>query len=301
MKLSTWLQEWLNSSVKPLVKTSTYSKYCDISRLHLIPKLGHYEINEITIEVIQSYIATLCETYAPNTVNGIVNVLISALKRAEKIGYIDYHFTDRIQKPKIREKKVECFSKDEQRKIEHYILSSGKTKLFGIILSLYSGVRIGELLALTWNDIDLDEGILYITKSCRDAWQNGEYKKCFDTPKTINSERIIPIPKQIISILKKIKLNNKSNYIVSNSTTGVSIRSYQRSFELLLKKLSIRHRGFHSLRHTFATRALECGMDVRTLAELLGHKNPTITLKRYAHSLFDYKSLMMNKLGKMLD
>ena len=81
---------------------------------------------------------------------------------------------------------------------------------------------------------------------------------------------------------------------------AVSVRSYQRSFELLLKKLHIAHRGFHSLRHTFATRALECGMDVRTLSEILGHKNPTVTLNRYAHSLLEHKAAMMNRLGKLL-
>lgn len=78
------------------------------------------------------------------------------------------------------------------------------------------------------------------------------------------------------------------------------MRSYQRSFEQLLKKLDIRHRGFHSLRHTFATRALECGMDVKTLSEILGHKNPIVTLNRYTHSLLEHKSAMMNRLGKLL-
>ena len=84
------------------------------------------------------------------------------------------------------------------------------------------------------------------------------------------------------------------------SEYGAQVRSYQKTFELLLKRLRIPHKGFHSLRHTFATRALECGMDVKTLSEILGHKNPTITLKRYAHSMMEHKAEMMNRLGKLL-
>ena len=88
--------------------------------------------------------------------------------------------------------------------------------------------------------------------------------------------------------------------VASNSDRLISIRAYQRSFELFLKRLNIPHKGFHSLRHTFATRALECGMDVKTLSEILGHKNANVTLNRYVHSLMEHKREMMNRLGKLL-
>ena len=108
------------------------------------------------------------------------------------------------------------------------------------------------------------------------------------------------MPKQILSLLKGIKKCSECEYIVADGNKPVFVRSYQRTFELLLKKLNIPHKGFHSLRHTFATRAMECGMDVKTLSELLGHKNATITLNRYAHSLLEHKVDMMNRLGKLL-
>ena len=99
-----------------------------------------------------------------------------------------------------------------------------------------------------------------------------------------------------------MKQNSKSGYVVDGNTKdGAEVRSYQRTFERILKKLGIEHKGFHSLRHTFATRALECGMDVKTLSVTLGHKNPTITLKRYAHSMIEHRADMMNKIGKLLD
>ncbi len=108
------------------------------------------------------------------------------------------------------------------------------------------------------------------------------------------------MPKRILAILKEHKKRSKSEYVVSDNGKPIYLRSYQRTFELLLKKLNIPHKGFHALRHTFATRALECGMDVKTLADILGHKNPQITLNRYVHSLMDHKRMMMNKLDKLL-
>ena len=109
-----------------------------------------------------------------------------------------------------------------------------------------------------------------------------------------------PFPKQILPLLKSLKKRSNCEYIIADGDKPVFVRSYQRTFELLLKKLGIAHKGFHSLRHTFATRALECGMDVKTLSELLGHKNATVTLNRYAHSLLEHKTDMMNRLGKLL-
>lgn len=101
-------------------------------------------------------------------------------------------------------------------------------------------------------------------------------------------------------MLKEQKKKSRSTHVVSNDEKSVNIRSYQRTFELLIKKLNIQHRSFHSLRHTFATRALEYGMDVKTLSEILGHKSPTTTLNRYVHSMLEHKKEMMNRLGKML-
>ena len=169
------------------------------------------------------------------------------------------------------------------------------------MLCLYTGLRIGELLSLTWDDIDLQKGIITVSKSCHDSWENGEYVKVIDTPKTDFSERIIPLPKQLLSRLREYKKSSSENYVICGERVhGVQVRSYQKSFELLLKRLKLPHKGFHSLRHTFATRALECGMDIKTLSEILGHKNPTITLKRYAHSMLEHKTEMMNRLGKSL-
>lgn len=123
-----------------------------------------------------------------------------------------------------------------------------------------------------------------------------------DEPKTKSSLKIIPIPKQLIPYLKQIKKSSSSKYIISTRKDDmVSIRSYQRTYMSILKKINIKYRNFHSLRHTFATRALQLGMDVKSLSEILGHKNATITLNRYSHSLLEHKIEMINKLGKNLN
>ena len=137
--------------------------------------------------------------------------------------------------------------------------------MFGILLWLYTWLRVGELLALKWEDIDLQKGILTVSKSCHDGKDKcGHYVRVEDTPKTSSSRRVIPLPRQLLLFVKEAKKKSESEYVVAKGNNPLSVRSYQRSFDLLQKKLKIPHRGFHSLRHTFATRAL--------LSDILGHK-----------------------------
>lgn len=300
MQYNEWLEEWLTTWVKPSVKQRTYERYRDIASRHLAPELGKRKVDNMPAALLQKFVNELSEKYSANTVIGITAVLRSSLTRAKKAGIIARHNADSLIMPKFSEKKVECFSAAEQRKIEYYVFNENKPKLCGIILCLYTGLRVGELLALEWKNVDLQTGRLKVEKSCRDGWNDGKYIKIIDLPKTETSVRVIPLPKQLIHYLKSNKRN--SGYVVcGDNGEEISIRSYQKTFEIVLRELGIPHRGFHALRHTFATRALECGVDVKTLSELLGHKNPNVTLSRYAHSLLEHKCAMMNKIGKFLE
>lgn len=301
MKYKEWLDEWLVSCVKPLVKERTYECYGAMVRTQITPKLGDYVLDELSPSVLQKFTAELTQRYAPNTVKGVIAVVKGSLTRAERTGIVGRQYSGCIQRPRGTEKQVDCFTVAEQKKIERYIFNSGKARLFGIVLCLYTGLRLGELLALEWRDINFEKGILSVTKTCRDKWGGEKYIKQIGSPKTASSVRRIPVPKQILPYLKLLKKQSKSRYVVSGGTgKDVCLRSYQKSFEVVLRNLKIPHKGFHSLRHTFATRALECGMDVKTLSEILGHKSPTVTLNRYVHSLIEHKSAMMNKVGKLL-
>ncbi len=309
MKYQDWLNQWLENYIKPTSKQRTFTRYNEIVSQHIIPQIGMYELSELTPYVIQCFVTNLLNCgnlktgkgLSPNTVNGMITVVQNSLKIAYTLGYISEYTADNIKRPKTQEKKVECFSSGEQKKMEQYIINGSKPKLFGILLCLYTGLRIGELLALEWSDLDFAKGELRVNKTCHDGKdENGVFGRITDTPKTQSSIRTIPIPRQLLPFFRETKRKSHSKYIVSNGEKPISIRSYQRTFSLLQQHLGIPHRGFHSLRHTFATRALECGMDVKTLSEILGHKSPTVTLNRYVHSLMEHKKEMMNKLGKLL-
>ena len=307
MKYKEWLNEWIELYVKPSVKKRTYEQYTQIVQKRLIPMLGDYDLEDLTPIVLQRYVVDLSQHgnarngkgLAPNSVNSIILVLRASLSMAYVLGFASEIASDKVKRPKVTEKTVDSFSIEEQKRIEQAVLRDKRDKMFGIILCLYTGVRIGELLALEWSDIDFVKGELSITKTCYDGKdESGKSSRITGTPKTESSKRIIPIPKQIIPHLREIKKRSTSKYVVGNDSKIITVRSYQRSFELLLKKHKIPHHGFHALRHTFATRAIECGMDVKSLSEILGHKNPTITLNRYVHSFMEHKREYMNRLGK---
>ena len=309
MLYKEWLSNWLENYVQPSAKQRTYTRYKEIVEQHIVTQLGELELSEITPYVLQCYVTELMKCgnlrtgkgLSANSVNSIITVIQNTLKTAYSLGMVREYTGDKIKRPRSSEKKVECFSMSEQKKIEQYILNEDGARLFGVLLCLYTGLRIGELLALEWSDIDMSKSELRVNKTCHYGKdKNGVFGRITDIPKTQSSIRTIPIPKQLMPHLREVKKKSRSTHIVSNGENPISIRSYQRSFSALLKKLNIPHRGFHSLRHTFATRALECGMDVKTLSEILGHKNPTVTLNRYAHSLMEHKKEMMNKLGKLL-
>lgn len=308
MKYKNWLNDWLNLYVKLGAKPRTYHNYCDIVRLYILPHLGEYEMEELSPTILQTYIVKLMQTgsarkqgLASGTVSLVVAVIQTSLHVAVDVGVASSRVLHHLQRPKVHEKRVECFSLTEQKQLEAAVLWNLTDRSFGIVLTLYTGLRVGELMALSWDDIDLEQGMLSVNGTCRDCYQNGRFVKVIDSPKTYCSRRIIPLPQRIVEYLTILKRRSKSDYVVSRGKKDISIRSYQKMFSTLLEKLNIPHRGFHSLLHTFATRALECGMDVRTLAEILGHKNPNVTLTRYAHSMLEHKISMMNKVGVLLE
>ena len=306
MKYGIWLDEWFCNYIRPSSKRRTCERYSEIIEKRLKVKLGEYELDELTPLVLQRYITELIESgnmktgkgLAANSVNGIITVIQNSLKLAYALGTIKEYAADKIRRPKTKEKEVTCFTLSEQKKIERAALAGKKTKWLGIVVCLYTGLRIGELLALEWKDVDFQKGVLTVSKSRHEGKdENGRYAQIVESPKTVSSRRCIPLPKQILCELRMLKRKSRSVYVISNGESSIPVRSYQRSFERLLKKLDIPHKGFHALRHTFATRALECGMDVKMLSELLGHKDPAVTLRRYVHSLMEQKKEMMNKVG----
>ena len=297
---------WLTNYVMPNYKSRTYDRYSDIVAQHIIPKLGDYDLSELTPFIVQQFITDLTthgnlkngNGLAANTVNSIITVIQQSMETAHNLNFVEMN---NIKRPKIEEKPVVCFTVAEQKKIEQAVREDKRDKMLGILICLYTGLRIGELMALEWDDIDLHKRELSVTKSCHDGKdENGKICRITGTPKTSKSARVIPVPKQLIPILRDMKKRSNSPLVITDKGKIPSVRAYQRSFELLLCKIGVPKHGFHSLRHTFASRAIECGMDVKSLSEILGHKNSTVTLNRYVHSMMEHKMNMMDKLGKNL-
>ncbi len=302
MRYGEWLESWLELYVKASTKEQTYRKYRRQAEKYLLPELGGLEVGELTAMKLQRFSLSLSERgLSPSSVGFLVTILKSSLKKGALLGAIERQYSDAVVRPRPRTGRTDCLSKAEQKRVEEYIRWKQRPALSGILICLYSGLRIGELLALTWADIDFERKTMTITKSCRDSWVENRYVKIIDTPKTPSSERVIPLPRQLVGYLRILKRKTGSSFVVpGKSEYGAEIRSYQRTFSIVLKNLQIRHMGFHALRHTFATRALEVGMDVKTLSEILGHKSPEVTLRRYAHSLPEHKAEMMNRIGRLL-
>lgn len=309
MTYSTWLAEWLETYIKPTVKQKTHNRYQNIVTLHVLPKLGECELEEITALKLQRFITELLRSgnkktgkgLSVNSVNLVIAVLQNSLETAYRLEITTHYTANKIRRPKQEEKDVTCFSLAEQKKIEEYVFRSGKPHLLGIVICLYTGLRLGELLALEWTDIDFQRKEISVTKTCSDGYEeSGKFGRVVNAPKTHSSNRTVPIAHRLLPIIRELKKSSSGVYVISQNGIPPTVRAYQRNFESILKKLQIPHRGFHSLRHTFATRAIECGMDVKTLSEILGHKNAMVTLARYAHSMDEHKRNMVNALGKLL-
>lgn len=303
MKLKELLELWLERYMKHTIKIRTYNRYKSICELHLIKDLGEYELEELKPNVLQDFLLKkIDDHYSTNTIKGIVSVLKQALRLAITLEFVDKEYCSNLKMPSSEEKEISVFTKKEQQVIESFCLNHKKRNYIGIVICLYTGIRLGELLALTWDDIDFNSNLLTINKTSYSAKVDGKTQIIVDKPKTKKSNRVIPLPNQLVKLLKIIKKESNSKYVITTRNSRmVGNRSYQRTFKFILKKVNVPYRNFHSLRHTFATNAIELGMDVKTLAEILGHTNAMITLNRYSHSLLNYKIEMMNKLGKNLN
>ena len=303
-----WIWDWL-SYKKDYIKESTYANYSNIISNHIAPDLGKYYLKDLNNKIIQEFLLKKYKIgrldnlggLSSKTIRDIVAIIKSSLKFAMKEDLISNFNLDFIY-PKISSKdKIYTISKQDQDKLIDYILKNQSSKNFGILLTLYSGIRIGELCALQWKDIDFKNNILNINKTLQRVYikdkQINKSKLIITNPKTHNAEREIPLNKDFAKELKKFKTDNE-DYILSGSRKWIEPRTYRRFFARILEKVKIDKINFHGLRHTFATNCIKLGVDYKTVSELLGHATVNITLNLYVHPQMSQKKKCIDLICK---
>ena len=298
MTVSDWFDKWLESQRR--IKRSTYTTYSSNINKHIKKKLGKIKLKMLTDEHIQRFVDDLSKDLTAKSVRSVFSVLRLGLTDAyEK--RLSVELCRKIKLPKVKRKEVKVFTKIEQKAIEQYIEQSSYPNDIGIRICFYTGIRIGELCALDINnDIDLKRGVISIRHTLyRVKTEKGKRKTelRISAPKSESSIREIPLPKFLI--VKLSAIDNGSGFLIHRNGKFIEPSVYARRYKKILEELDIPYRKFHATRHTFATRALEIGMDIKTLSEILGHSSPTVTLNLYSHSLPEHKKKEMDRLGKL--
>lgn len=285
--LSEWLKSWMKSqgTLKPTTK-QIYKSHIDN---YINPNLGKIPLKKLNGDILQVFINDL--NLSASTVKNIFSILKSVLSSAEDNGLI-LNIWDKVKVPKKEKSIVQVLTINEQKLLESVLTSPLD---IGVWICLYAGLRIGEVCALKWLNINF-ETLTLTVNGTQARTENGVE---IIAPKSKSSKREIPIPVILINKLKEIP--QTCEYVLSKNNKPVDIRTYRRYFKKLLQKADLPDIKFHALRHTFSTRALEVGMDYKTLSEILGHSSVGITLDLYAHSLNEHKRNEMNKLGRIFD
>lgn len=293
------VNEWLDSK-KGVVKNSTYYKYEHFINSYIMQFFENKSFKHISNDDIELFFnKTSVIKLSSNTKNLIFSILYSSINYGISKGY-HKKMTLCYLKFKVDSRNIEYLTKTEQSILENYICRNMNTKNLLILISLYSGTRLGEICALKGSDIDFVNNTISIRRTVQRIKNNDtktKTKLVVDTPKTNSSIRVIPIPIFIMDILKEYT-NDINNFIFTNSNNPKDPRSVEKYFSKLLEDLNIRHLKFHSLRHTYATRLREQKADIKVISELLGHSNWKITQDIYVHASFECKKNSVKEIAK---
>lgn len=323
--VGAWLDRWLEHYARPTVKLSTYCSYELYIRAHIKPALGREYLRELTVDNLQNFFNERGQNgnlkgdggLSAKTLTNMRNMLHLAFAQAAQNGPLPGNRVEGVRLPRAEKKEMRVLDREEQDKLIAAARSAEEPAAFGIVFDLFTGIRIGELCGLRWENVQLDEQTFRVCET-RNRLPNHDDDidastsvRTLPTTKTDNSRRTVYLLGELYRDLLAYKAAqdklaaeqpgyNRGGYVFCQPNgQPYEPRTYQDLFKRCVKRAGIRDANFHSLRHTFATRSLEQGMDVVTLSRLLGHANPSITMDKYGHALEDHKRSSIQRLGKL--
>ena len=290
--LTNAAQEWLEN-IKEKRKNSTYVKYSLIYKKY-IEKIGNLTLSEVTDSYVKQI---LDDTLSDSVCKSIYCVLNQILKyTATQYSLIVVS----LKKPNSRicQEPVKALSKSEQKKLIETLYQRMDLFKVAVLMSLFTGLRLGELCGLKWSDIDFENKTLTIRRTVQRLYANGYNTKTIlmeTPPKSLHSRREIPLSDMVMELLQKF--HNNTEYVFGGNKP-LEPRTLQYQFKKILNEAGLQGINFHILRHTFFTNCIEGGADVKSLSEILGHSNVQITLNRYVHPSIDTKRRYMQNLAR---
>lgn len=301
--------EWF-SNIRPHIKESTQNKYLNLLESYILPAYGNKRLEQISYDFIREH----CEIWlssggkkgtglSSKTVSDILTVIRSILKFAVQKGKRIACDGSSIHLKHVS-KPMRILSKTEQDKLYQNLYADPDSRSLGILICLFTGLRVGEVCALRWEDVSFSDQALYVHSTLQRIQDKTNREKktkiVITTPKSLCSIRTIPIPETLLNILLSHKISSIGYLLTNSETKFIEPRSMQKKFKQVLEESGIAPANFHSLRHTFATRCIELGFDVKSLSEILGHSNVNITLNLYVHPTFELKKENMQKIDTLL-
>lgn len=300
MLVKEWLDLWIEDYGKGNIKRSTVRIYKGYVRNYIAPKIGKLELKDLKAPMLQKiYDETIKEKgISAKTLRNINSMFHRSLKKAVREEIIDKNPSDYVELPKVINKEIQILNDDDEDKLKNAI----KDEYFGvgILVVLYTGLRLGELLGLKWSNIDLDNRILKVTHTLSreviisDSISGRKTCLILQEPKTKSSKREIPLNQILIKELQIFKqkqqekygndINLNQDFMLSKKyMKPIDLRCYQNFFQKILDKAKIKHVSFHSLRHSFATKAIKTGVSDTVTSKLLGHTSVPMSLNTYTH------------------
>lgn len=294
---------WLEDK-QPFVKESTFAAYALILQNHIVPAFGtSTELSEPTVQ--EFVLQRLANGLSVKTVKDILIVLKMVMKFGVKKKWMEYAEWEIKYPTMTAQPPIEVLTIANHKKILDHIRANFTFRNLGIFICLTTGLRIGEVCALRWSDINIEQGTLSVQRTIERIYViDGEKKHTkliINTPKTVNSCREIPLSKDAIALLRPLmKVVNQEFYIVTNESKPTEPRTYRNYYKRLMSELNMPNLKFHGLRHSFATRCIESNCDYKTVSVILGHSNISTTLDLYVHPNMEQKKRCIAKMFKAM-